>query len=85
MILLSMIETTKTMVEEFNRLIKNEEIKKTNKKQEWKNCLTNNDPKIEEVWEDYKKSDNRIGALKIAIQKAENLLHTLNEIKNEIR
>jgi hypothetical protein len=83
------------MVEEFNRLIKHEEIKKKSKWLNFRNYQPSqnfdirdyekNDPKAMVLWEDYQLSDRRIGAMKIAIQKAENLLHTLNEIKEDIR
>jgi uncharacterized membrane protein len=86
---LSMIETSKEMIKEFERLIKSEEVKKKNKWLNFKNYSKNfdirdyekNDPQALELWESYIESDTRIGSMKIAIQKIENLLFTLDEIK----
>lgn len=87
---LSMIETSKEMIREFERLLKSEEVKKKNKWLNFRNYQPNqnfeirdyekNDPQAIVLWEDYQESDRRIGKIKIAIQKIQNLLFTLEEM-----
>jgi hypothetical protein len=85
----SMIQHSKDMIQEFNKLIKVEELRKEelwnqfknhSSTYNWKNEDDNSEESIDLLF-NHSKSDRRISDMKIAIQKIENLLITLEELK----
>jgi hypothetical protein len=90
MILLSIIEMSKESVKEFERTIKNLQKEKKDLWEEFKNDYAqsydiknddNNDQRALDLLYEHAQIDQEIFLLEIAIQKLQNLLATLEEIK----
>jgi hypothetical protein len=85
----TMIQHSKDMIQEFNKLIQVEELRKGelwnqfknySPSYDWKN-EDNNGEEVIDLLFNHSKSNRRISDMKIAIQKIENLLITLEELK----